>query len=79
MNESLWLPGNYVIWSPCIRFPGHKGQNPTERAEIKSYYVRKLTKETLAHKSIYDHLTRMATVDKIINANASKAPREAKN
>ena len=27
------------------------------------YYV--ITRETVAHKSIYDHLTRMATVDEI--------------
>ena len=51
-------------------------RNPAEQAEIKSYYI--IIRETLAHKSIYDHLTRMATVDKIINVNASKAPREAK-
>ena len=26
------------------------------------------------HKSIYNHLTSMVTVDEIINTNASKAP-----
>ena len=30
-------------------------------------------RKTLAIKSIYNHLTRMMTVDKIINVNASKA------
>ena len=45
--------------------------------KLKSYYI--IMRETLAHKSIYDHLTRIAIVDEIINANASKAPQEAKH
>ena len=31
-------------------------------------------RESLGHKYIYDHLTRMTTVDDIINASTSKAP-----
>ena len=46
-------------------------------AEIKSYYVT--TREMLALKSIYDHLTRTTAVDEIMNANASKVPQKAKN
>ena len=49
---------------------------PDEWAEIKSYYI--ITRETLTHKSIYDYLTRMMTVDDILNVNAPKAPWEAK-
>ena len=45
--------------------------------EIKSYYI--ITRETLVHKCIYTHLTRMATVDEIINVNASRVPQKAKN
>ena len=50
---------------------------PGYGAEIKSYYV--ITRDTLACKSIDDHLTRMATVDEIINLNASRAPWKGKN
>ena len=71
-NESLSPVGNYAIWSARLRFPDYKGQNLAERVEIKSDYVT--TRETLAHKSIHDHLTRMAT-----NVNASKAPQKTKN
>ena len=45
--------------------------------EFKSYYV--ITRETLAHKRIYDNLTRMVTVDGKINSNAAKAPWKATN
>ena len=68
---------NYAIWSGHLGSPGYKGRNVAEWVEIKSYYVT--SKETLAHKSIYDHLTRIAAVNKIINAKTSKAPPEAKN
>ena len=34
--------------------------------------------KTLAHKSIYDHLTRIATVNEIVNVNVSKAPWKVK-
>ena len=78
-NGSLSPTGNYVMWSGCLGSPRHKGQIP---AELGGNYVTlrhyKNTRETLAHKSIYCHLTRMVTVDEIINMNASKAPQEAK-
>ena len=52
-----------------------------EQVDIKTYYVTR--RETLVHKSIYDHLTRMTTVivtvDEIINLNTSKAAQEAIN
>ena len=62
---------NYVIWSASLRSPGYTGWNLAERPEIKSYYV--IMTETIVQNSIYDPLTRMETVDKIINVNASKA------
>ena len=37
--------------------------------EIKSYYVIMRETVCLAHKSIYEHLTRMAAVEEIIYAN----------
>ena len=40
------------------------------------YYV--IMREILVHKSLYDHLTRMITVDEIINMNASKVPCQAR-
>ena len=49
-NGLLSLAGNDVIWSAHLMSPRYKGQNPAERAEIKSYYI--ITRETLAHKSI---------------------------
>ena len=67
MNRLLSLSGNDLIWSGQPGSPKYEGWNPTEWVEIKSYYIN--TRETLAHKSIYDHLTRMATVDEIINVN----------
>ena len=76
-KASLPLAGDYVIWSACLGSSGFKRRNLAEWAEIKSYYV--IMRETLAHKSIYDHLTRIATVDEIINVNASKVPQEAQN
>ena len=66
---------NYVIWSARLGSPGYTEYNPAEWSEIKSHYVMI---ETLAHKSIYDHLTRMATVDEIINMNVSKVSWRAK-
>ena len=63
-----------MVGSPQVLWV--KGQNLVEQVKIKSYYI--VTRETLAHKSIYDDSTRMATVDEIINANASKGPRKAK-
>ena len=68
---------NYVIWLARLGSHGYTGQNPAELAEIKSYYI--IMRETLAHKSTYDHLIKIETVDKIINANASKAPQKATN
>ena len=44
--------------------------------KIKSYYI--ITREYLMRIIIYDHLSRMTTVDEIINANALKIPRNAK-
>ena len=76
VNASLSPAGNYVIRSACHGSPKYPRQNLAEQAEIKSYYVIK--RESLAHKSIYDHLTRMATGDEITNVNASKALLEAK-
>ena len=37
-----------------------------------SHYI--IMRETLVHISMYDHLTRMATVDEIINAYVSEVP-----
>ena len=68
---------NYVIWSGCLGSPGILDENPAEQVEIKSYYV--IMRETLAHKAFYDHLTRMTTVDKIINVNSSEVPWKANN
>ena len=76
VNVLLSLGGNYVIWSAHLGSHRYTGQNLAEWTEIKSYYV--IMRETLVHKSIYDHLTRMTTVDEIINANASKVPWEGK-
>ena len=76
-NTSLPPAKNDVIWSSCLGSPGYTRQNPAEWADIKSYYV--ITRETLVHKSIYDHLTRTSTVDEIINVNASKVPWNVKN
>ena len=64
---------NDVIWSARLGSPRYTRPNLADRAEIKSYYV--ITKETLAHKSIDDHLTSMVSVDEIINAIALKVPR----
>ena len=47
-----------------------------EWVEIKLYYV--ITREILVHKNIYNHLTRMATVDETINANGKGAMRGQK-
>ena len=55
---------------------GYTGRNLPVRVEIKSYYV--ITREILAHKSIYDHLIRMATVDEIVNVNVSNGQQKAK-
>ena len=74
MNGSLSPVGNDIIWLAHFRSPGIRDKT---RLEMKSYYV--ITRETLAYKSICDHLTRMATVDEIINTNAPKAPLKAKN
>ena len=76
-NASLPLTADYVIWSAPPGSPRYTGRNPAERVEIKPYYI--ITRETLAHKSIYNHLTKVTTVDEIINANALKAPRNAKS
>ena len=62
---------NYVIWSAHLRSPRHPGRNPTEQVDINSHYV--ITRVTLVH----DHITRVAIIDKIINANDSKAPWKA--
>ena len=69
--------GNYVMWSGRLRSARYNGWNPAEWVEIKSGYV--ITRGTLEHKSIYNHLTRTATVDEIINVNRSKAPQKANN
>ena len=66
--------GNVIMWSAFFGSPEYNGRNP---AETKSNFV--IMRETLAHKNFYDNLTRMATVDDIINANASKALLEATN
>ena len=68
-NAALSLARNYVIWSVHLRYTRW---NLAERVEIKSYNI--IPREILAHKSIYDNLTRMATVDEVINVNASKVP-----
>ena len=68
-NASSLLPGSNVIWLAHVGSPENKGWNLAELVEIKSYYA--ITRETLAHKIIYDHLTRIETVDKIINVTAS--------
>ena len=54
LTASLLPAGNDVIWSAHLGSPGYTERNLAERLEIKSYYV--ITIETLAHKSIYDHL-----------------------
>ena len=77
MNASLLPAGIYVVCLGRLESPGYKRRNLAEQVEIISYYV--ITRETLVHKSIYDHLTRMATIDEMIYANASKAQRKAKN
>ena len=64
-STSLLLARNYVIWSVRPGCPGYTRWN-----SAKSYYV--ITRETLVHKIIYDHFTRMATVD----ANTSKSTTE---
>ena len=76
-SASLPPAGNYLILPGRFGSPGYTRRNPAERAEIKSYYV--IMRETLVHKSIYNHLTRLTTVDKIINTNALKAPWKAKS
>ena len=73
----LYPAGNDVIWLARLKSPGYTGWNLAEWAEMKSYYI--ITRETLVHKSIYDHLIRLVTVDEIINVNASKAPWKANN
>ena len=75
-NASLVAAENYVMWLARLRSVGYKGWNPAEQMEIKVYCVIK--RETLAHKNISAHLTRMALVDKIINVNTSKASWKAK-
>ena len=76
-NALLSSAGNYVIWSARLGSPRYTVWNPAEQVQIKSYYI--ITRESLARKGIYGHLTRMLTVDKIVNVNASKAPFKAKN
>ena len=77
VNALLSLARNDEISSARLGSPEYTRQNLAEQMEIKSYGV--IVRETLAHESIYDHLTWMVTVDEIIKANASKAPPEAKN
>ena len=76
-NASLSPTRNDVIWAVHLGFPGCTRRNPAEWVEIKSYYIT--TREALVHKYINNHLTRMATVDEIINATASKATWEGKD
>ena len=76
-NTSLLLARNYILWLARLRSAGYEGRNLAEWVEIKSYYI--IMREILVHKSIYDDLTRIATVDEIINANTSKVPWKAKN
>ena len=66
-SANVSLARNYAIWSALLRSPGYKGQNPAGRAEIKSYYITR------------EMLTRMVTVDEIINVNASKGLWKAQN
>ena len=78
-NTAVYLPlfpaRNDVIWSTHLKSPWYTKRNPAEWVEIKSYYV--IMRETLAHKITYNHLTRMATVDEIINTYS--VPWKAKN
>ena len=75
-TKALLSPAeNYVIGSAHLRSSGCTRQNQAEQPEINEYYV--IMRASLVHKSIYDHLTRIVTVDEIINANASKAPWKA--
>ena len=67
---SLLLAGYYIIWPAWLGSPGYTGRNLAKWVEIKSYYI--ITRETIAHKNIYDHLSRMVTVYKIINAKPQK-------
>ena len=61
-----------MVDSPQVRPLGTRDEIQPNGWDIKLYYI--ITKETLAHKGIYDHLTRMVTVYEIINTNASKSP-----
>ena len=74
---SLPLAEEYVIWSARLGSPRYTGHNMAERVEIKSHYI--IMRENLVPKSTYDHLTRMTTVDEIINVTASKAQWQAKH
>ena len=66
-----------MVGSPQVSWGMMDETRLSEQAVIKSYYV--ITRETLAHKSMYDNLTGMVIVEEIINAIASKVPKEAKN
>ena len=75
--NSLLLPTeNYVVLSARLGSPGYIRRNPTEQQILRSDYI--ITREALVHKSIYGHLTRMITMDEIINANALKMPQNTK-
>ena len=68
--------GNDVIRSAHLVLRGILDENQAECMDIKSYYI--ITREILAHKSMYINLTRITIAYDIINANALKAPWKAK-
>ena len=69
------MAGNDVIYGQLASDPlGISDETQLSRRKLSN-----IMRETLAHKSIYDHLTWMTTVDEIINVNASKVPWKAKN
>ena len=71
-SELLPPAGNNVIRAARLGSPRYTTHNLAKWVEIKSYYL--ITRENLAHKNIYDHLTRMTAVVEIKNANVLKAP-----
>ena len=77
VNASLSPVRKEVIWLARLGSPRYIRRNSAKWVEFKSYFV--ITRETLAHKTIFDHLTRIVIVDEIINANTSKAPQRAQN
>ena len=77
-NALLTQARNYIIASARLGSPGYTEANEAAWTEIKSHCV--LTRETWFAKAFTTRqFTTRTTQDKIINTNASKAPRKSKS